>query len=143
MGASGARLGAELALIAWVGRDRTAVAAALGETTVLGGRALGAPVAGTVGSAYGGASAFWAIGVSAMLAAGLLMTLAMLTLRRTRAAQAVAAAITPSATAITHAAAAMTPAAVAITPAAVAIAPAAVAVTSAAVGMTPPSTLSA
>lgn len=89
MGASGARLGAELALIAWVGRDRTAVAAALGETTILGGRALGAPMAGTVGSTYGGASAFWAIGLSAMLASGLLMVVAMLTLRRARAAEVV------------------------------------------------------
>jgi MFS family permease len=84
MGASGARIGAELALIAWVGRDRTAVAAALGETTILGGRAVGAPAAGTVGTAFGEASAFWAIGVSAMLASGLLMLLAMITLRRSR-----------------------------------------------------------
>lgn len=97
MGASGARLGAELALIAWVGRDRTGVAAALGETTILGGRALGAPVAGTVGSAYGGASAFWAIGVSAMLASGLLMLVAMITLRRSRTAEPVAVPIAPPA----------------------------------------------
>jgi len=95
MGASGARLGAELALIGWVGRDRTAVAAALGETTVLGGRALGAPAAGTLGSAYGGASAFWAIGVSAMLASGLLMLVAMITLRRSRSVAAVVAPIAP------------------------------------------------
>jgi MFS family permease len=68
MGASGMRLGAELALISWLGRDRAAVAAALGETTVLGGRALGAPAAGTLGTAYGGASAFGAIGVVALVA---------------------------------------------------------------------------
>ncbi len=98
MGASGARLGAELALIGWVGRDRTAVAAALGETTVLGGRALGAPAAGTLGSAYGGASAFWAIGVSAMLASGLLMLVAMITLRRSRSVAAVVAPIAPPTT---------------------------------------------
>src|SRR4029077_11438606 len=54
MGASGTRLGAELSLIQWLGRDRAAVAAALGETTVLGGRALGAPAAGGLGDAYGG-----------------------------------------------------------------------------------------
>jgi MFS family permease len=95
MGASGARLGAELALIAWVGRDRTAVAAALGETTVSGGRALGAPMAGSLGTAYGGASAFWAIGVGAMLASGVVMLVAMITLRRTRAAEAVVAAVAP------------------------------------------------
>ncbi len=96
MGASGARLGAELALISWVGRDRAAVAAALGETTVLGGRALGAPAAGTLGSAYGGANAFWAIGVSAIVASGVLTAIAMLTLRRRpRPAEAVAAIVTP------------------------------------------------
>ena len=73
MGASGARLGAELSLIRWLGRDRTAVAAALGETTVLGGRALGAPAAGSFGDAYGGASAFGAIGLSALVASGVLI----------------------------------------------------------------------
>jgi len=82
MGASGTRLGAELALIGWVGRDRAAVAAALGETTILGGRALGAPAAGTLGTAFGGASAFWAIG----LASGLVTLVALFTWRRTRAA---------------------------------------------------------
>jgi MFS family permease len=82
MGASGARLGAELALIGWVGRDRAAVAAALGETTVLGGRAFGAPAAGTFGTAYGGASAFWAIGLSALLASGVLMLIASRLIRR-------------------------------------------------------------
>jgi MFS family permease len=85
MGASGTRLGAELALIGWVGRDRASVAAALGETTILGGRALGAPAAGTLGTAYGGASAFWAIGLAALLASGALTVLAMVTLRRARA----------------------------------------------------------
>ena len=84
MGASGTRLGAELALIRWLGRDRTAVAAALGETTVLGGRALGAPAAGSFGDAYGGAYAFGAIGLAALLASGLVMVLAAASLRRTR-----------------------------------------------------------
>jgi hypothetical protein len=83
MGASGTRLGAELALIRWLGRDRTAVAAALGETTVLGGRALGAPAAGSFGGAYGGASAFGAIGLVALLASGVVMVLAASRLRRT------------------------------------------------------------
>jgi MFS family permease len=82
MGASGARLGAEVALIGWVGRDRAAVAAALGETTVLGGRAFGAPAAGTFGTAYGGASAFWAIGLSSLLASGVLLIVASRLLRR-------------------------------------------------------------
>jgi MFS family permease len=85
MGASGIRLGAELALIAWVGRDRAAVAAALGETTILGGRALGAPAAGTFGTAYGGANAFLAIGLGTLLASGLAALLAMFTWRRARA----------------------------------------------------------
>src|SRR5438876_1537313 len=82
MGASGTRLGAELALIRWLGRDRTAVAAALGETTVLGGRALGAPAAGSFGDAYGGAYAFGAIGLVALLASGAVMVLAASRLRR-------------------------------------------------------------
>jgi hypothetical protein len=82
MGASGTRLGAELALIRWLGRDRTAVAAALGETTVLGGRALGAPAAGGFGDAVGGAYAFGAIGVVALVTSGLLMLiLALMNLR--------------------------------------------------------------
>jgi hypothetical protein len=84
MGASGTRLGAELALIRWLGRDRTAVAAALGETTVLGGRALGAPAAGSFGDAYGGAYAFGAIGMAALVASGILMLVAAANLRRTR-----------------------------------------------------------
>jgi MFS family permease len=71
MGASGTRLGAELALIAWLGRDRAGVAAALGETTVLGGRALGAPAAGSLGDAFGGAYAFSAIGFVALTVAAL------------------------------------------------------------------------
>jgi MFS family permease len=83
MGASGTRLGAELALIGWLGRDRTAVAAALGETTVLGGRALGAPAAGSLGDAFGGAYAFGAIGMAALLASGVLMVLTVVQLRRT------------------------------------------------------------
>src|SRR5207248_193184 len=86
MGASGTRLGAELALIGWLGRDRTAVAAALGETTVLGGRALGAPAAGSLGDAYGGAYAFGAIGMTALLASALFLGLTFLKLRRTLAA---------------------------------------------------------
>lgn len=81
MGASGTRLGAELALIRWLGRDRTAVAAALGETTVLGGRALGAPAAGSLGDVYGGAYAFGAIGLAALLASGIVMLLAATRLR--------------------------------------------------------------
>jgi Major Facilitator Superfamily len=81
MGASGTRLGAELALIRWLGRDRTAVAAALGETTVLGGRALGAPAAGGLGDAFGGAYAFGAIGLAALLASGVLMLMATIKLR--------------------------------------------------------------
>lgn len=71
MGASAIRLGAELALIAWLGRGQAAVAAALGETTILGGRALGAPAAGSLGDAFGDAYAFAAIG-SATLLVGLL-----------------------------------------------------------------------
>ena len=81
MGASGTRLGAELALIGWLGRDRAGVAAALGETTVLGGRVLGAPAVGSLGDAYGGAYAFNAIGLTALLSAGALMALAALRLR--------------------------------------------------------------
>jgi hypothetical protein len=84
MGASGTRLGAELALIRWLGRDRTAVAAALGETTVLGGRALGAPAAGSFGDAYGGAYAFGAIGLVALLASGAAMALMALAASRLR-----------------------------------------------------------
>src|SRR5436305_1345494 len=76
VGASGMRLGAELALSGWLGRDRTAVAAALGETTVLGGRAIGAPAAGGLGTAMGSASAFWGIGLAAMLASGVLLLIA-------------------------------------------------------------------
>jgi MFS family permease len=81
MGASGTRLGAELALIGWLGRDRAAVAAALGETTVLGGRALGAPAVGSLGDAFGGAYAFGAIGLAALLATGVLVLLAAVRLR--------------------------------------------------------------
>jgi MFS family permease len=81
MGASGTRLGAELSLIQWLGRDRAAVAAALGETTVLGGRAVGAPAAGSLGDAYGGAYAFGAIGLAALVASCVLMALAALKLR--------------------------------------------------------------
>jgi MFS family permease len=83
MGASGMRLGAELALIGWLGRGNAAVAAALGETTVLGGRAVGAPAAGSLGDAYGGAYAFGAIGMTALLSAVALMAFAALRLRRT------------------------------------------------------------
>jgi MFS family permease len=81
MGASGARLGAELSLIRWLGRDRAAVAAALGETTVLGGRALGAPAAGSFGDAFGGAYAFGAMGLVAVLTSGVLLALAAVKLR--------------------------------------------------------------
>jgi MFS family permease len=83
MGASGMRLGAELALIGWLGRDNAAVAAALGETTVLGGRAVGAPAAGSLGDAFGGAYAFGAIGMTALLSAAALTAIAALRLRRT------------------------------------------------------------
>jgi MFS family permease len=72
MGASGVRLGAEVALIGWVGRDRAAVAAALSETTMLGGRAFGAPVVGVLGDTRGGSSAFLAIGLAGLSLAGLL-----------------------------------------------------------------------
>jgi MFS family permease len=85
MGASGMRLGAELALIGWLGRDNTAVAAALGETTVLGGRALGAPAAGSLGDAYGGAYAFSAIGTIALLSSIALLGAATFRLRRSLA----------------------------------------------------------
>lgn len=81
MGASGTRLGAELVLLGWLGRDRAAVAAALGETTVLGGRALGAPALGSLGDAYGGAYAFSAIGLAASMAAAVLLGLTILRLR--------------------------------------------------------------
>src|ERR671933_2502229 len=81
MGASGTRLGAELVLIGWLGRDRTAVAAALGETTVLGGRALGAPAAGSLGDAFGGAYAFGAIGLVALFASIGLIVLTALRVR--------------------------------------------------------------
>jgi MFS family permease len=85
MGASGIRLGAELALMAWIGRDRMASAAALAETTVLGGRALGAPAAGSLGEAYGGAYAFSAIGTAVLLISGVLAVWTFLKLRRTLA----------------------------------------------------------
>jgi MFS family permease len=84
MGASGTRLGAELALIAWLGRDRASVGAALGETTILGGRALGAPAAGSLGDAYGGAYAFGAIGFASLLAAGVLAIISLSMSERVR-----------------------------------------------------------
>jgi MFS family permease len=93
MGASGIRLGAELALIGWLGRDRAAVAAALGETTVLGGRALGAPAAGSLGDAFGGAYAFGAIGTAVVLVSAVLTVLTFLRLRRTLAEAAVPVAV--------------------------------------------------
>jgi MFS family permease len=96
MGASGIRLGAELALIGWLGRDRAAAAAALGETTVLGGRALGAPAAGSLGDAFGGAYAFSAIGTAVVLVSGVLMVLTLLRLRRTLAEAAVAVPVAAS-----------------------------------------------
>ena len=77
MGASAIRLGAELALIAWLGRGEAALAAAVGETTVLGGRALGAPAAGSLGDAFGGAYAFAAIGTGALLVGLIAMTVAI------------------------------------------------------------------
>ena len=72
MGASGVRLGAEVALIRWVGRDRAAVGAALGETTMLGGRAIGAPAVGLLADTRGGAYAFYALGLAGLALAGLL-----------------------------------------------------------------------
>jgi MFS family permease len=71
MGASGVRLGAEVALIRWVGRDRAAVGAALGETTMLGGRAIGAPAVGVLADTRGGSYAFYAIGLAGLALAGL------------------------------------------------------------------------
>ena len=85
MGASGIRLGSELALMAWMGRDRMAVVAAVAETTVLGGRALGAPAAGSLGDAYGGAYAFGAIGTAVLLTSAVLAVWTVLRLRRTLA----------------------------------------------------------
>src|SRR5205085_7775708 len=85
MGASGTRLGAELALLGWLGRDRAATSAAIGETTVLGGRALGAPAAGSLGDAYGGAYAFGALGLAALLASVGLIALTAFRLRRAQA----------------------------------------------------------
>lgn len=73
MGASGVRLGAAVALTAWLGSDRAAVAAALGETTVLGGRALGAPAVGALSDTYGGGYAFGAIGSASLFTAALLV----------------------------------------------------------------------
>jgi MFS family permease len=71
MGASGVRLGAEVALIGWVGRDRAAVGAALGETTMLSGRAIGAPVVGVLADTRGGSYAFYVIGLAGLALAGL------------------------------------------------------------------------
>src|SRR5689334_21259168 len=85
MGASGIRLGAELALMTWLGRENMAVAAALAETTVLGGRAVGAPAAGSLGDAFGGAYAFGAIGSAVLLTSGVLAVWTFLKLRRTLA----------------------------------------------------------
>lgn len=72
LGASGTRLGAEVALITWTGRDRAAVAAALGETTILGGRVFGAPAVGALGDAGGGTYAFGSIALAGLLAASLI-----------------------------------------------------------------------
>ncbi len=77
MGASGIRLGAGVALMGWVGRDRAALAAALVESTATSGRALGAPTVGALGDAAGGAYAFGAIGLVGLLAAGLLSIVAI------------------------------------------------------------------
>jgi hypothetical protein len=85
MGASGVRLGAEVALIAWLGRDRAGVAAALGETTIVGGRMVGAPVVGALGDARGGAYAFSAIGAAGLVLGGLFAVIAIDRLRRAAA----------------------------------------------------------
>ena len=69
LGASGIRLGASLALVTWLGRDRAAVAAALSEVAMLGGRAFGAPALGTLGQARGGDVAFQAVGMTGLLVA--------------------------------------------------------------------------
>jgi MFS family permease len=96
MGASAIRLGSELSLMAWLGRDRIAVVAAVAETTVLGGRALGAPAAGSLGDAFGGAYAFGAIGTAVLLISAVLAVWTILRLRRTLAeAAAVAPAVLP------------------------------------------------
>lgn len=74
MGASGVRLGAEVALVGWIGRDRAAVGAALGEVTVASGRIVGAPTLGALGDAHGDTYAFNAIGGAGLvLAMGMLM----------------------------------------------------------------------
>jgi MFS family permease len=75
MGASGVRLGAEVALIGWIGRDRAAVAMALGETTMLGGRAFGAPVVGVLSDSRGGGYAFAAIGLAGVSLAAFIMAM--------------------------------------------------------------------
>ena len=72
LGASGIRLGASLSLVSWLGRDRAAVAAALAEVAMLGGRALGAPTLGALGDARGGDVAFQAVGMIGLLVALLL-----------------------------------------------------------------------
>ena len=95
MGASTIRLGAELALIAWMGRGQAAVAAALGETTILGGRAIGAPAAGSLGDAFGGAYAFGAIGMATLFASLVLMVLTIFKLRRTLEVAPAAVAVAP------------------------------------------------
>ena len=85
MGASGVRLGAEVSLIGWLGRDRAGVAAALGETTIVGGRMVGAPVVGALGDARGGAYAFSAIGAAGLMLGGVFALIAVDRLRRAAA----------------------------------------------------------
>jgi hypothetical protein len=48
------------------------VGAALGETTMLGGRAIGAPVIGVLGDTRGGSYAFYALGLAGLALGGLL-----------------------------------------------------------------------
>ena len=48
---------------------------------MLGGRALGAPAAGSFGDAFGGAYAFGAMGLVALVSSGVLLALAAVKLR--------------------------------------------------------------
>ncbi len=72
MGASGIKLGADVALIAWIGRDRASVGVALGQATVIGGRFFGAPAVGVLGDSRGDGYAFSAIGLTGLIFAALL-----------------------------------------------------------------------
>ena len=71
LGANGARLGAELVLIGWIGRDRAAVAMALAAMAVLGGRVVGQPSMGAIADAYGNAAALAVLGAAGFVGCGL------------------------------------------------------------------------